>query len=75
MTDTHDPGPHLVYRSTRDNDLRTHTLIDRTALTDPRERAICRALSPLTWMGYFLHTSHGTGTETASVWRKPGKAR
>jgi hypothetical protein len=44
MTDAHDPGPHLVYRSTRDNDLRTHALIDREALTDPRERAICRAL-------------------------------
>jgi hypothetical protein len=44
MTDTHDPGPHIVYRSTRDNDLRTHALIDREALTDPRERAICRAL-------------------------------
>lgn len=44
MTDTHDPGPHLVYRSARDNDLRTHALIDREALTDPRERALCRAL-------------------------------
>jgi len=44
-------------------------------ISERRKRAICRALSPLTWMGYFLHTSHGTGTETASVWRKPGEAR
>ncbi|MET7437003.1 hypothetical protein ACFYQQ_01060 [Streptomyces sp. NPDC005496] len=44
MPDDLDPGPHLVYRATRDNDMRVHALVDREALTDPRERAICRAL-------------------------------
>jgi hypothetical protein len=44
MTDDRDPGPHIVYRSALDHDTRTHALIDREALTDPRERAICRAL-------------------------------
>jgi hypothetical protein len=44
VTDDLDPGPHLVYRSSSDNGLRTHALIDRQALTDPRERALCRAL-------------------------------
>ena len=45
MTDDLNPGPHIVYRSTRDLDgTRTHALIDIQALDDPRERAICRAL-------------------------------
>jgi SAM-dependent methyltransferase len=33
---------------------------------------ICLALSPLTWVGYAVHTPHSAGTETASAWRKPG---
>ncbi|MFI5687857.1 hypothetical protein [Streptomyces sp. NPDC051636] len=45
MPDDLNPGPHLVYRSTRDLDgTRTHYLIDMAAPEDPRERAICRAL-------------------------------
>ncbi|MFF0143565.1 hypothetical protein ACFYRN_45180 [Streptomyces sp. NPDC005227] len=44
MPDDLDPGPHLVYRTARSNDVRTHVLVDREALDDPRERAICRAL-------------------------------
>lgn len=45
MPDDLNPGPHLVYRSTRDpNGTRTHHLIDMAAPEDPRERAICRAL-------------------------------
>jgi GT2 family glycosyltransferase/ubiquinone/menaquinone biosynthesis C-methylase UbiE len=34
-------------------------------------RAICLALSPVTWIGYAMHTSGSAGTETASAWRKP----
>jgi ubiquinone/menaquinone biosynthesis C-methylase UbiE len=33
-------------------------------------RAICMALSPVTWIGYAMHTPAGMGTETASSWRK-----
>ncbi len=33
-------------------------------------RAICAALSPLTWLGYALHQPGNTGTETASAWQK-----
>lgn len=29
----------------------------------------CILLSPLTWLGYYLHKPEATGTETASVWR------
>jgi hypothetical protein len=34
-------------------------------------RAICLALSPVTWAGYALHRSSNRGTETAYAWRKP----
>ena len=34
------------------------------------KRIIGMALSPLTWAGYLLHTHNGTGTETASAWKK-----
>jgi ubiquinone/menaquinone biosynthesis C-methylase UbiE len=33
-------------------------------------RAVCLALSPLTWLGYALHRPASRGTETASAWRK-----
>jgi SAM-dependent methyltransferase len=33
-------------------------------------RGICIILSPLTWMGYFLHRPENKGTETASAWQK-----
>jgi ubiquinone/menaquinone biosynthesis C-methylase UbiE len=37
-------------------------------------RAICLALSPLTWTAYAIHRPHSPGTETASAWRKPREA-
>jgi ubiquinone/menaquinone biosynthesis C-methylase UbiE len=33
-------------------------------------RAVCLALSPITWLGYALHRPGSLGTETASAWRK-----
>lgn len=35
-------------------------------------RAVCTALSPLTWAAYALHDGTSAGTETAMAWRKPG---
>lgn len=32
--------------------------------------AICCLLSPLTWLGYWLHRSEAKGTESASLWQK-----
>lgn len=31
----------------------------------------CMLLSPITWLGYYLHQPQAKGTETASVWQKP----
>ena len=42
-------------------------------ISERRRRAVCMALSPITWMGYFLHGPQSAGTETASLWRKPVK--
>lgn len=36
-------------------------------------RAICMALSPVTWAGYALHRPDSRGTQTASSWRKPDR--
>ena len=36
-------------------------------------RAICLALSPVTWVGYAIHMPGSRGTETASAWQKPPK--
>lgn len=45
MSDDLNPGPHLVYRSTRDlNGTRAHYLVDLAAPDDRRDRAICRGL-------------------------------
>jgi SAM-dependent methyltransferase len=33
-------------------------------------RGICAILSPLTWIGYFLHKPESKGTETVSAWQK-----
>ncbi|MBW4595698.1 MAG: class I SAM-dependent methyltransferase [Brasilonema angustatum HA4187-MV1] len=33
-------------------------------------KLLCRMLSPLTWMSYYLHKPHFKGTETASTWQK-----
>lgn len=35
------------------------------------KRAVCTAISPITWTGYWLHHPKGRGTETATRWRKP----
>jgi len=34
-------------------------------------RALCLALSPVTWAGYAVHRPDSRGTETAYAWRKP----
>lgn len=34
----------------------------------------CTALSPLTWLGYYLHKPEAMGTETASAWQKVGQS-
>ena len=34
-------------------------------------KAICMALSPVTWLAYAAHRPGSKGTETASAWRKP----
>jgi SAM-dependent methyltransferase len=36
-------------------------------------KAVCMALSPVTWLAYAAHRPSGKGTETASAWRKPPK--
>jgi glycosyltransferase involved in cell wall biosynthesis len=40
-------------------------------LPRPVRRAICAALSPVTWLGWWLHRPDGPGTETAAAWHKP----
>lgn len=34
------------------------------------KRALCTVISPMTWLGYWLHDPRGQGTETATRWRK-----
>jgi GT2 family glycosyltransferase/SAM-dependent methyltransferase len=41
-------------------------------LGDKKRRLVCIGLSPLTWLGYWLHRPTGPGTETASSWRRNG---
>jgi SAM-dependent methyltransferase len=41
-------------------------------LPEPVRIALCAGLAPVTWAGYRLHGRNGPGTETASIWRKPG---
>lgn len=41
---TTQPGPALQYVSSSTDDTQQITLIDRDVVTDPRERALCRAL-------------------------------
>lgn len=33
-------------------------------------KALCNAISPMTWAGYAAQPARSTGTETASLWRK-----
>jgi SAM-dependent methyltransferase len=35
-----------------------------------RRQWLCKILSPISWMGYYLHQPQGKGTETAYVWQK-----
>lgn len=45
MTDVHLTGPAIAYTSSLNLEgTQDITLVDRQALNDPRERAICRAL-------------------------------
>ncbi|MEU3851758.1 hypothetical protein [Streptomyces sp. NPDC029554] len=44
MTEPVITGPALRYTSSLDGGTQTTTCIDRDVLTDPRERALCRAL-------------------------------
>ncbi|MYY79715.1 MULTISPECIES: hypothetical protein [unclassified Streptomyces] len=37
-------GPTITFTTTKDNGDRLTQFVDRSALEDPRERAICRAL-------------------------------
>jgi ubiquinone/menaquinone biosynthesis C-methylase UbiE len=39
-------------------------------LSHRKRRLLCKVLSPLTWLSYYLHQPHSKGTETASVWQK-----
>jgi GT2 family glycosyltransferase/SAM-dependent methyltransferase len=41
-------------------------------LPEGKRRLVCAALSPITWLGYWLHRSTGRGTETALCWRRNG---
>jgi hypothetical protein len=39
-------------------------------LPKPARVALCAAVSPLTWIGYWSHRPHDEGAETASAWLK-----
>lgn len=39
-------------------------------LSARKRRIICKGISPLTWISYWLHQPHNKGTETASAWQK-----
>jgi SAM-dependent methyltransferase len=41
-------------------------------LPEAARRGICMLLAPLTWTAYAFHRSGARGTQTASVWRRPG---
>lgn len=40
-------------------------------LSPLKRQFFCTALSPLTWVSYWLHKPESLGTETASAWQKP----
>lgn len=46
-----------------------------STLSGRRKRLLCSLLGPLTWTAHALHRPAAVGTETASVWRKPGRAQ
>lgn len=39
-------------------------------LSHRRRRLLCKMLSPLTWVSYYLHQPNSPGTETAYLWQK-----
>ena len=39
-------------------------------LSHRKRKLLCKMLSPLTWLSYYLHKPQTTGTETASAWQK-----
>jgi SAM-dependent methyltransferase len=41
-----------------------------SGLSYRRRQLLCKMLSPLTWLGYYLHKPQAIGTETASAWQK-----
>ncbi|HIK04015.1 MAG TPA: class I SAM-dependent methyltransferase [Trichormus sp. M33_DOE_039] len=41
-----------------------------SSLPHRQRRILCKILSPLTWLSYYLHKPQGLGTETASLWQK-----
>ncbi|MGF2037077.1 MAG: class I SAM-dependent methyltransferase [Nostoc sp. CmiVER01] len=44
--------------------------ISFSRLSHRQRQFLCKMLSPLTWLSYYLHQPHSMGTETASVWQK-----
>jgi SAM-dependent methyltransferase len=42
-------------------------------LSHRRRKWLCNILSPLSWLGYYLHQPQTKGTETAYVWQKNNK--
>jgi SAM-dependent methyltransferase len=41
-----------------------------SSLSYRRRKLLCKMLSPLTWLSYYLHKPEAIGTETASAWQK-----
>lgn len=39
-------------------------------LSAHQRQFLCKMLSPVTWLSYYLHQPHSRGTETASIWQK-----
>jgi SAM-dependent methyltransferase len=46
-----------------------------SSLSPRRRQLLCKLLSPLTWLSFYLHQPHFKGTETASAWQKGGEDR
>lgn len=44
-------------------------------LSPKRRQLLCKMLSPLTWLSYYLHKPQTKGTETASAWQKESENR
>ena len=46
-----------------------------SSLSHRRRQFLCKMLSPLTWLSYYLHKQHFKGTETASAWQNSSASR